>query len=119
MLSMLRQMAEFQESQETKLYFGLTNEEEIFARSELDELNNSLPSLIVKTCLWKPGSGWQGYSGTSVAAFEEDLAADLAKGVKPDVYLCGPPGMVAAAIAATEKLGLAHDSVFCERFVAS
>jgi methane monooxygenase component C len=119
MLSMLRQMAEFQSPQESKLYFGLTNEDEIFAQAEIDAIDASLPNLDVHFCLWKPSPTWKGNAGSSVTAFKEDLAADLAKGVTPDVYLCGPPGMVAASVAAIEELGLPHENVFSERFVAS
>ncbi len=119
MLSMLRQMSEFQETHDTRLYFGLNTEEEIFAMSELDELAASLPNLSVEVCIWRPGPDWQGFSGSPVDALREDLVSDLAKGTVPEVYLCGPPGMVNAALATIDEVGLPYENVFSERFVAN
>ncbi|MBJ19377.1 MAG: 2Fe-2S iron-sulfur cluster binding domain-containing protein [bacterium] len=119
MFSMLRQMSESQETQDARLYFGLNTEEEIFAKSELDELEASLSNLSVQICIWTPGPDWQGFTGSPVDALKIDLVDDLAKGTQPEVYLCGPPGMVNAALAMIEDVGLPAENVFSERFVAN
>lgn len=117
MLSMLRQMAEFQEPHESHLYFGLTTEADLFAIDEIEELKASVPNLTAEVCIWKPTADWQGFTGSPVDAFKRDLQADLAKGIKPDVYLCGPPGLIDAAEAAADELGLPYSSLFSERFL--
>ncbi|ATX80752.1 methane monooxygenase component C [Mariprofundus aestuarium] len=117
MLSMLRQMAEFQETHESHLYFGLTSEEDLFAIDEIEELKASVANLTAEVCIWKPTATWQGFRGSPVDAFKRDLEADLAKGIKPDVYLCGPPGLIDAAEKVAEELGLPHTSLFSERFL--
>ena len=117
MLSMLRQMAEFGESHESHLYFGLTTEDDLFAMDEIAALKASMPNLKAEVCIWKASDSWQGFRGSPVDAFKRDLEADLAKGIKPDVYLCGPPGLIDAVEEVAETLGLPHTSLFSERFL--
>lgn len=117
MLSMLRVMAEFQEPHESCLYFGLTTEEELFAIDEIESLKSELPNLNVEICIWQPSDSWHGFSGSPVDAFKRDLESDIAKGIKPDVYLCGPPGLIDAAEIVAEELGLPQSSLFSERFL--
>ncbi|GAV20563.1 anthranilate 1,2-dioxygenase reductase component [Mariprofundus micogutta] len=117
MLSMLRLMAEFGETHESHLYFGLTTEDDLFAQAEIETLESSLPNLTAEVCMWKPGNAWQGFKGSPVDAFKRDLQADIAKGIKPDVYLCGPPGLIDAAELVAEELGLPQSSLFSERFL--
>ncbi len=117
MLSMLRQMAEFQETHDSHLYFGVTTEDDIFAMAEIEELKEALPNLSVDICVWKAGPDWKGFSGSPVDALKADLANDLAKGLKPEVYLCGPSGLVDATQTVAEELGLPHENIFSERFL--
>lgn len=117
MLSMLRQMSEFQESNEARLYFGVNTEADLFALDEIEALKTALPNLSVEVCVWKPSSDWQGFTGSPVDAFARDLNIDMEKGIKPEVYLCGPPGLVDATEDIARTLGLDADNVFCERFL--
>lgn len=116
MLSMLRRMAEWQEPQETRLYFGVSLEAELFALDELERLKAELPKLTVVPCVWKPGAGWTGFAGTPVDALRRDLAD--AK-TAPDLYLCGPPALIDAAEAAARDHGVPADHLFSERFLPS
>lgn len=117
MLSMLRQMAEFQETHQSHLYFGINSEEDLFAVDEIEELKASVPNLSVDICVWKPIGEWQGFVGSPVDAFKRDLVTDMTRGIKPDVYLCGPPGLIDAAEMVAEQLELPHTSLFSERFL--
>lgn len=117
MLSMLRQMAEFGESHESRLYFGLTSEADLFGMAEIEELKAALSNLSVEICIWKPTDGWQGFKGSPVDAFKDDLKADLEKGISPDVYLCGPPGLIDAAEQVAAEQGLDSKHLFSERFL--
>jgi len=38
---------------------------------------------------------------------------------KPDLYLCGPPGMVDATYAACAEVGISKDNIYLEKFLAS
>ncbi|MBP2312650.1 aromatic/alkene monooxygenase hydroxylase FAD-binding subunit MmoC [Azospirillum soli] len=116
MLSMLRRMAEWQEPQEARLYFGVSVEAELFALDELERLKAELPKLTVVPCVWKPGAGWTGFAGTPVDALRRDLAD--AK-TAPDIYLCGPPALIDAAEAAARDHDVPADHLFSERFLPS
>jgi len=116
MFSMLRQMAEFGESNPSALYFGVTRQSDLFGLAQLDELKAQLPNLKVVVCVWQPEADWQGFAGSPADAFKQDLAADMAGGLRPEVYLCGPPGLVDATETAAQELGLPHNMIFSERF---
>ncbi|MDX8378248.1 MAG: FAD-binding oxidoreductase [Mariprofundales bacterium] len=118
MLSMLRQMVELQETHESHLYFGVTHQEELFCLDVIDELKALLPNLSVDVCVWKPESStWQGFTGSPVDAFKRDLIIDLDKGIIPEVYLCGPPGLVDATKATAAACGLEEKNIFSEKFL--
>ncbi|SAL42814.1 oxidoreductase FAD/NAD(P)-binding subunit [Caballeronia arvi] len=115
MLSMLRRMADFQEMQDARLFFGVNEESELFLDEELAELKTRLPQLAVELCVWRPASAWDGFRGTPVDALRGALAN---ASVPPDIYVCGP----AALIRAAEQLAVASDlpaeQFASERFVA-
>lgn len=114
MLSMLRRMAEFQEMQEARLFFGVNRETELFALDVLKDLQAQLPQLNVDVCVWKPAGDWSGFTGTPVDA----LRAALGEGsVQPDIYLCGPPLLIDAAEKAAAEFGVPGTQVFSERFL--
>jgi len=113
LLSMLRRMAEFQEPHETRLYLGVTHAAELFGQAQLDALQAELPGLKITRCVWKAESGWAGFHGTAVDALRQDLAGQTGW---PDIYLCGPPGMIDATEAAALALGVPADQVISERF---
>jgi ferredoxin-NADP reductase/ferredoxin len=115
LLCMLRHMAEFGETQPARLFFGVTRESELFAREELARLQQDLPQLRATLCVWRPEPGWSGFHGTAADALREELAA---AGTRPDIYLCGPPGLVDAVTSVAREAGLADEDIFSERFLA-
>ena len=117
MLSQLRQMAEFKESNESRLYFGVNKEEDLFCLDQIEDLKAAMTNLTVEVCVWEPNGNWSGFTGSPVDAFRRDLEEDMKKGLQPEVYLCGPPGLVDATEEAANEQGLSHDNVFCERFL--
>lgn len=114
MLSMLRRMAEFQEIQDARLFFGVNREVELFAREELARLQAELPQLRVDLCVWQPQAGWQGFAGTPADALRQALAEST---VAPDIYLCGPPRLLDAAQAVALDAGVPACQIFSERFL--
>ena len=119
MLSMLRQMAAFGEMNDAHLYLGVNTEDDLFGQAQLDELKALLPNLRIDICVWKAKNGWQGFTGTPADALKRDLKNDLVKGLQPETYLCGPPGLVDATERAVTEMGVAMSSIFSEKFLPS
>ena len=114
-LSMLRRMADFQEMQEARLFFGVNQESELFLKDELEELKAQLPQLVVDLCIWRPQAGWDGFCGTPVDALRVAFASTSCQ---PDVYVCGPPALIRAAEQVAIESGLPPDQFDSERFVS-
>ena len=115
LLSMLRHMAEFGETQPARLFFGVTRETELFALDELARLEKEMPQLRIALCVWHPADGWAGFQGTAAEALQQELAAAE---IWPDLYLCGPPGLVDAVMSVASEAGLADEHIFSESFLA-
>jgi methane monooxygenase component C len=115
-LSMIRHMKQEQHPQETKLFFGVTHQHELFCVDELKELEASMPNFSAHVAVMQPDADWQGSKGTVV----DDLLKHL-EGAKaiPDIYMCGPPGMIDATFAAAAKKGVPKDHVYVEKFLAT
>lgn len=114
MLSMLRRMAEFQEMQAARLFFGVNKESELFAREELEQLRAELPQLNIDICVWKPEGEWHGFTGTPADAVRAALkdAPSL-----PDMYLCGPPPLLNAVEKTAAEFGVPPAQIYSERFL--
>lgn len=117
LLSMLRRMAEFQEPHPVRLYLGVTRPAELFGQAALDALQAELPALQVVQCVWQAAPDWTGFSGSVVDALRQDLAAlSEQSGQWPDIYLCGPPGLIDATEAVARELGVPAEQVLSERY---
>jgi ferredoxin-NADP reductase/ferredoxin len=115
LLSMVRRMAEWGDSQEARLFFGVTRYTEVFAEQELAALADTLPGFGADVLVWQPDPEWGGATGNPVdlAAAEAALCEE-----SPDVYVCGPPPMVEAAYAALTAVGVPREQIHAERFSA-
>lgn len=121
-LAMLRRMAEYQEMNDARLIFGVNRESELFMVDELERLRAELAQLDVELCVRDGdnkndkddgGTAWSGFRGTPVDALEAALASADAL---PDLYVCGPPGMVSAAQAVAAAAGVPAAQFASERF---
>jgi ferredoxin-NADP reductase/ferredoxin len=113
MLSILRQMAEFGDGRECRLFFGVNTEAELFALDAIEELKNALPQLVTTICVWKPSRHWGGFAGTPADALAQPLANSA---TPPDIYVCGPPALIEAIEIIAIASGIAHDRIFNEQF---
>ena len=113
LLSMLRRMAEWQETMPARLFFGVNHETELFAQDILQDLQAQLPNLQVDYCVWKPQGPWQGFTGSPADALREALGQG---GEQPDLYLCGPPALLNAVENIAIAAGLPPSQIFSERF---
>jgi len=112
-LSMLRRMAEYQETGDARLFFGVNEENELFMLDELERLRAELPQLRVDVCVWRPGVEWTGLRGTPVDALRAALAHAP---VLPDIYVCGPPPLVEGAREVAIAAGVPDAQFASERF---
>lgn len=113
-LSMIRHMQTEGHPQTAKLFFGVTHSHELFYTGELRKLAASMPNLEVYISVMN-GAPSAEYATSTVV---DELVKHL-KDAKhsPDVYLCGPPGMIDATLDAARKHGTQPDRVFHEKFV--
>jgi methane monooxygenase component C len=115
-LSMVRYMQREGHPQETKLFFGITHQHELFYLDELKKLETEMPNLRIFVSVAKPDPDWHGSTGTAI----DELAKHLqATSTRPDIYLCGPPAMIDAAFATAATFGVAKDQIYMEKFLAS
>jgi len=115
-LSMVRHMQHWDEPQKCVIYFGVNTEEEIFYVDELEKLASEMNTLELRHCVWKCTDKWAYEKGSVVDILRRDLTET---GAKPDIYLCGPPGMVDATFAVCEQLGITKAQVYLEKFLPS
>jgi ferredoxin-NADP reductase/ferredoxin len=112
-LSILRRMAEWGEDRSIHLLFGVNRKSELFYLDELRDLQQQLPSLAVTPCVWQPSADWSGFNGTPADALERYLRDQPDE---YDVYLCGPPPLVAAATQTALRQGIGDERIFSEKF---
>ncbi len=115
-LSMVRRMKEWEEPQKCIIYFGVNTETEIFYLNELDQLAAEMPTLKLRNCVWKYSDDWQYEKGSVVDILRRDLQET---GAKPDLYLCGPPGMVDATFSVCAEIGIPKERIYLEKFLPS
>lgn len=118
LLALLRQMAASGSDREVVYYYGARTEHDLIMSDEIAALAERLPNFTFVPCLsesWPddwPAAHPGGATGlvTKVLA---DREPDLAE---CDVYLCGPPPMIDAALPLLERLGVPKDQVFYDKF---
>ena len=115
-LSMIRHMRIEGHPQQAKLFFGVTHQHELFFADTLREIESAMANLEVHISVINPELSSPYSAGTVVADLVKHLEQD---GPSPDIYVCGPPGMIDATLAATRKYGMPADQVFYEKFLAS
>jgi methane monooxygenase component C len=127
-LSMVRHMGRERHPQPATLLFGVTHEHELFYHQELIALEKEMPNLEVHVSVMQAGNDWAGQRGTVVDTLRQQLDAakveilrkqlDVAI-VSPDIYLCGPPGMIEATMAVGSSHGIPESQIYMEKFLAS
>lgn len=115
-LSLLRALAEEQPEREAVFYYGARTPKDLFHLDELSELEGRLQNFrfvpALSECEHGEWDGEQGMITDVVVRCEKDLSG-------MDVYLCGPPPMVDAAIAVLDAGGVPEDRVFYDKFTTT
>ncbi|MDR3414353.1 MAG: 2Fe-2S iron-sulfur cluster binding domain-containing protein [Formivibrio sp.] len=110
-LSILRHLANFQDTQPTHLILGANREDELFPSNELNVLRAALPHLGVTLSVWRPEADWGGFTGTAAEAFSGYLESCTET---PDVYVCGPPKMLEAVKAVAQDRRIPPERIIAE-----
>jgi predicted ferric reductase len=113
-ISVLRSAADADDVRPFLLVYGSVSWEEATFREELERLRQRIDLRVVHV-LTDPPPGWQGEAGfIDACLLERHLPRELSGA---DFFLCGPPPMLAAALAGLGRLGVAPEHVHVEFFV--
>ncbi|WP_433455300.1 FAD-binding oxidoreductase [Streptomyces sp. CA-142005] len=115
-LSLLRQMAESGDEREAVYYYGARTEDDLFHLDELAQIAECLPGFrFVPGLSAARPRGWTGETGlvTDVLGRREEHLADC------DVYLCGPPPMIDAALPLLQSRGVPESQIFFDKFTVT
>ncbi|MDQ8044258.1 MAG: ferredoxin reductase family protein [Solirubrobacteraceae bacterium] len=116
-MSILRTAADRRDGRRFLLFYGSREEEGITFREELDRLAGLIDLTVVHTLSTvPPDSVWTGERGRITAdLLERHLPQDLRDW---QFFVCGSGPAVDAVIDATTAVGIPHEHVHAERFVA-
>lgn len=114
-VSLLRTAADAGDRHPFLLVYGSARWQEVTFREELERLQRRLDLRVVHV-LREPPPSWAGETGyIDTDLLPRRLPPDLGRA---DVFVCGSPPMLAAAIEALERLGVAPEHVHAEQFVS-
>lgn len=120
-LSLLRQLAEIESTRPVHFYYGARTVEDLFLLDEIAETGKSLRDFSFVACLsesmppdWAAPAGVEGAVG-NVTDVVQQRESDLRS---TEVYFCGPPPMVDAALAMISQHGTPSDQVFYDKFTS-
>ncbi|MFC9767612.1 FAD-binding oxidoreductase [Rhodococcus jostii] len=118
-LSLLRHMSETANTRPVHFYYGARTPQDLFYLDEILELGKNLTDFTFVACLSKTmdpvTSGLITFEEGNVTDVVDRRESDIAKS---EVYLCGPPPMVDAALALLEANGVPNDQVFYDKFTS-
>ncbi|GAB7007950.1 anthranilate 1,2-dioxygenase electron transfer component AntC [Nocardioides sp. AN3] len=114
MLSMLDKIRLVRPTPPVLLVFGCVAAADLFLTEELEARTGFMPTLTVRVALERPEGATGVVQGNPVEVLEAD---DIVPGSV--AYLCGPPGMVAAAEHRLVELGVRREDVHAEQFLPS
>jgi propane monooxygenase reductase subunit len=115
--SLIRSVAESGADRSVTYYYGARQKRDLFYLNELEELRARMPRFTYVLGLSEPApdDDWAGETGFITDILdrrEPDLSAC-------DIFVCGPPPMVDAALATLERRGVAADRIFFDKFTVS
>lgn len=119
-LSLLRQLSETADTRRVRFYYGARTPADLFYLDEIETLGEKLADFRFVPCLSHSSEGIEQLGLTA----EVGMVTDVVKRREPDlhrteVYLCGPPPMVDAALAMAAEQGVPNDQVFFDKFTTS
>ncbi|AWK70931.1 CDP-6-deoxy-delta-3,4-glucoseen reductase [Rhodococcus oxybenzonivorans] len=119
LLSLLRHMSETGNTRQVHFYYGARTPQDLFYLDEILELGQRLTNFTFVACLSESMDPAPG----GAIAVEDGNVTDVVSRCEPElgraeVYLCGPPPMVDAALELLEAEGTPHDQIFYDKFTS-
>ena len=121
-LSLLKHLVESGSDREVHFYYGARTAQDLFYLHEIKELGNRLVNFaFVPVLSEETGADWPslgvadedfGFVTDAVDRRESDLS-------EAEVYLCGPPPMVDAAMAMLEGKTVARERIYFDKFTTT
>jgi propane monooxygenase reductase subunit len=116
-LALLRAMAEKGTERPAVFYYGARGPRDLFVLEELADLEQRLPNFRFVAALsdCPEDEEWEGERGLItdvVIRLEKELG-------EVDAYLCGPPPMVDAALAALDQGGVPESRIYYDKFTTT
>jgi propane monooxygenase reductase component len=121
-LSLLRHLVEIGSGRRVHYYYGARAAEDLFYLRELEELGNQLVDFVFVPVLseettadWASlgvAQGDFGFVTDAVDRRESDLS-------ESDIYVCGPPPMVEAAMSMLDAKGVARERIYFDKFTTT
>jgi propane monooxygenase reductase subunit len=115
-LGLLRSMADRGVERKATFYYGVRGRRDLCFEKELRELEERLSGFRYVPALSEPDdAGWAGETGM-ITDVVRRLEGDL---TGRDVYLCGPPPMVEAALELLPAMGARQSDIFYDKFTTT
>ncbi|MCD4823598.1 MAG: flavodoxin domain-containing protein [Phycisphaerae bacterium] len=113
--SILRNMAENDIRRECTLFFGAVGKRDLLLLEELRQLESEFDWFTFVPALSSPAGAddWVGQTGL----ITEVLDRNLPDGSEMEAYLCGSPGMIAAACEVLNRKGIPAERTFYDEFM--
>jgi Na+-transporting NADH:ubiquinone oxidoreductase subunit F len=112
--SMLFQMAEEQTTRPATFFYGANEQRDLYLVEEMGAFEQKVPNFTYVPVLArpKPEDNWTGETGLVTDALDRHVADASSQ----EVYLCGSPAMIDAAVALLKGKGLTEDRTFYDKF---
>jgi NAD(P)H-flavin reductase/ferredoxin len=115
-LSMLTDLAEKSNTRPVTFLFGARREQDLYLQDRLESIRQKMPAL--ETIFALSDEQWRGWRGET-GLVTEALARRMLNLKNWDAYLCGPPGMIEAAIPLLIERGVRERNIYFDAFVPS
>ena len=114
-LSLLRDMADRQDSRSVTYFYGARARRDLFQLDELQGFAQRLPHFRFVPALSdpQPDDAWDGETGL----ITDVVTRVVPNGSNTEAYMCGPTVMINAAILTLQRLGVEEKAIFYDKFV--
>jgi propane monooxygenase reductase subunit len=118
-LSLLRHMNETGNTRPVRFYYGARTREDLFYLDEILRLGTGLTDFRFVACLSESADGAAPPGVVVETGMVTDVVARREVGIgRAEVYLCGPPPMVDAALALLDAESVPKDQIFYDSFTS-
>jgi len=115
LLSMLRDLAARGSDRPVALYFGARSEADLYALDDIAEIGQTLCNFeFIPVLSYSWSANWSGETGMVTEAIARRCPT-----LAHDVYLCGPPPMIDAAVPLLLERGVRPRNIYYDAFTAA